>query len=73
VLSFSLSLELLAISFRDLRLTAATLMLVQGVHPIVVSEMLGHASVSISLDLYSHVLPNTQKEAMAALDRLLGR
>jgi len=46
-------------------------MLVQGVHPKIVSEMLGHASVSITLDLYSHVLPTMQKDATAALDRLL--
>lgn len=60
------------IRFHDLRHTAATLMLLQGVHPKVVSEMLGHASISITLDLYSHVLPNMQKDATAALDRLLG-
>lgn len=61
------------IRFHDLRHTAATLMLLQGVHPKVVSEMLGHASVSITLDLYSHVLPNMQKDATAALDRLLSK
>jgi integrase len=60
------------IHFHDLRHTAATLMLVQGVHPKVVSEMLGHASISITLDLYSHVLPNMQRDATAAIDRLLG-
>jgi len=60
-----------AIRFHDLRHTAATFMLVQGVHPKIVSEMLGHASVSITLDLYSHVLPTMQKDATAALDRLL--
>jgi integrase len=47
-------------------------MLLQGIHPKVVSEMLGHASVSITLDLYSHVLPTMQKDATVALDRLLG-
>lgn len=61
-----------SIRFHDLRHTAATLLLLQGVHPKVVSEMLGHASIGITLDLYSHVLPNMQKDAMAALDRLLG-
>jgi len=60
------------IRFHDLRHTAATLMLLQGIHPKVVSEILGHASVSITLDLYSHVLPTMQKDATAALDRLLG-
>jgi integrase len=63
---------LLQIRFHDLRHTAATLMLLQGIHPKVVSEMLGHASVSIALDLYSHVSPTMQKDATGALDRLLG-
>jgi hypothetical protein len=40
------------------------------VHPKVVSEMLGHASVSITLDLYSHVLPDMQRDAMEAMARL---
>ena len=57
--------------FHDLRHTAATLMLLKGVHPKIVSEMLGHASVSITLDLYSHVLPNMQREAAETMDRLL--
>lgn len=44
------------IRFHYLRHTAATLLLRQGVNPKVVSEMLGHASVAITLDIYSHVL-----------------
>jgi integrase len=60
-----------AIRFHDLRHTAATLLFLQGIHPKVVSEMLGHASISITLDLYSHVLPNMQRDASDALDRLL--
>src|SRR5262249_55887210 len=43
------------IRFHDLRHTAATLLLGEGVHPKIVSEMLGHAQISITLDLYSHV------------------
>jgi integrase len=44
--------------FHDLRHTCATLLLTKGVHPKIVSEMLGHSSVSITLDIYSHlVLP----------------
>jgi integrase len=56
----------------DLRHTAATLMLRAGVHPKVVSERLGHATVSITLDTYSHVLPDMQRDAAEALDRLMG-
>ena len=54
----------------DLRHTAATLLLLQGILAKVVSEMLGHASVSITLDLYSHVLPDMQRDAMEAMARL---
>jgi integrase len=59
------------IRFHDLRHTAATLLLLAGVHPKVVSEMLGHASIAITLDLYSHVLPDMQREATAAMERAL--
>lgn len=60
------------IRMHDLRHTAATLMLLQGIHPKIVSEMLGHASsVAITLTLYSHVLPDMQSAATAALDKLL--
>jgi integrase len=59
------------IRFHDLRHTAATLLLVQGVHVKVVSEMLGHSSIAITLDTYSHVLPDMQQDAAAAMDRLL--
>ena len=58
------------IRFHDLRHAHATLMLLQGVHPKVVSERLGHASVGITLDTYSHVLPTMQAEAVRAFDRL---
>lgn len=55
----------------DLRHAHATLMLGQGVHPKVVSERLGHASVNITLDTYSHVLPGLQAAAAEALDAVL--
>src|SRR5207245_4378713 len=59
-----------AIRFHDLRHAHATLMLAQGVHPKVVSERLGHASIGITLDLYSSVLPSLQTEAAQAIDEL---
>jgi len=55
----------------DLRHAHATLMLGQGVHPKNVSERLGHASVNITLDIYSHVLPGLQAAAAEALDAVL--
>ena len=42
----------------------------QGVHPKVVSERLGHASIGITLDTYSHVLPTMQEQAARAFDEL---
>jgi integrase len=60
------------VRFHDLRHAHATLMLLQGVHPKVVSERLGHASVGITLDLYSHVLPSMQQDAVRAFDELFG-
>ncbi len=59
--------------FHDLRHTAATLMLGQGIHPKVVSEMLGHSQISVTLDLYSHVTSTMQRDATGALDALLAK
>ena len=60
------------IRIHDLRHTAATLLLLSGVHPKVVSEMLGHSSINITLNLYSHVLPDMQASATSAMERLIG-
>jgi integrase len=51
------------IRLHDLRHTHATHALQAGVHPKVVSERLGHSSIAITLDIYSHVLPSLQREA----------
>lgn len=59
--------------FHDLRHTAATLLLGQRVHPKVVSEMLGHATIGITLDLYSHTVPDLQREAVGALEAVFRR
>jgi integrase len=61
------------IRFHDLRHTAASLLLGARVNPKVVSEMLGHASVSITLDIYAHVLPDMQQDAATTMQRLLFR
>jgi integrase len=60
------------IRFHDLRHTAATLMLSRGVNVKVVSEMLGHADISITLRIYAHVLPHMQHSAVQAMEALLG-
>jgi len=61
----------LNIRFHDLRHTCASLMLSKGVHPKIVSEMLGHSTVAITLDIYSHVTPGLQEAAAKSLDALL--
>lgn len=57
------------VRFHDLRHSAATDWLKNGMHPKVASERLGHASVGITLDLYSHVTPTMQREAVAEIAR----
>lgn len=59
------------IKFHDLRHTAATLMLKEGIHPKVVQERLGHSSITLTLDVYSHVIPSMQEEVAKKLDSLL--
>lgn len=65
------SRKLPRVRFHDLRHTHATLLLRQGVHPKVVSERLGHATISITLDTYSHVMPGMQEEAARRVDLTL--
>jgi integrase len=60
-----------SIRLHDLRHTHATLALQAGIHPKVVSERLGHATVSITLDTYSHAIPAMQEEAAALIAGLV--
>lgn len=57
------------VRFHDLRHSAATLLLSKGVHPKVVQEILGHSEISMTMDIYSHVLPTMQREAMDKLNQ----
>jgi hypothetical protein len=65
--------ELPPIRFHDLRHTFATLQLAAGTNPKIVSEVLGHKEVGITLDRYSRALPTLHTQAMARLDAMLGR
>ncbi|HEY4385269.1 MAG TPA: site-specific integrase [Ktedonobacteraceae bacterium] len=58
------------IRFHDLRHCTASLLLAEGVHPKVVQEILGHTEISMTMNVYSHVLPTMQKDAMNRLDDL---
>ena len=59
------------VRFHDLRHTFASLMLLRGAKPKVISEALGHASVGFTMDVYSHIIEGMQSEAMALLDEVL--
>ena len=59
------------ITIHDLRHTHATLLLLAGVHPKIVSERLGHRDINITLNTYSHVLPGMQKRAAQAVEKIL--
>ena len=56
------------IRFHDLRHTAATFLLAQGVDPRTIMETLGHSQISLTLNTYSHVLPVLQREAARKMD-----
>ena len=62
--------ELPTIRWHDLRHSAATLLLSTGCHPKIVQERLGHSTIGITMDTYSHVLPTMQREAVDKLDGL---
>ena len=57
------------VRFHDLRHSAATMLLMMGVHPKVVQEMLGHSEISMTMDTYSHVLPTMQRDAIDKMNK----
>jgi len=59
------------VRFHDLRHTFASLMLLRGAKPKVISEALGHSSVAFTMDVYSHIIEGMQSDAMALLDEVL--
>lgn len=62
-----------SIRFHDLRHSCATFLIAQGVHPRVVMEILGHSQISVTMNTYGHVLPETQQEAVSKVDAVLRR
>ncbi len=59
--------------FHDLRHSYASIALARGVHPKVVQEAMGHATISVTLDTYSHVVPSLQRDAAREMgDALFG-
>ena len=65
--------DLPRLRFHDLRHSAASLLLAQGIPSRVVMEVLGHSRIGVTLDLYSHVLPSLLGDAADAMEHALGR
>ena len=59
--------------FHDLRHSAATILLAMNIHPKIVQELLGHNQISMTMDLYSHVLPGMQEDMINKLEDVLDR
>ena len=59
------------IRFHDLRHSTASLLLSLDVHPKIVQELLGHSTIGVTMDIYSHSMPSLQEEAVTRLDTLL--
>jgi integrase len=64
--------SLSGIRFHDLRHTCAALLLGRGVHPMLAQELLGHATIAMTLDTYSHYLPSMADQAAGAMRDALG-
>ncbi len=60
------------IRFHNLRHSCASLPVAQGLHPRIVMEQLGHSTIKLTMDTYSHVLPELQSQAADTLDGLFG-
>jgi integrase len=58
--------------FHDLRHSCATLLLVQGVSPRVVMDLLGHSQIGLTMNTYSHVIPDLRRDAAQRMQDLLG-
>ena len=57
--------------YHDLRHGTASLLTAQGIHPRTIMEILGHSTISVTMNTYAHVAPALQREAAASLDALL--
>jgi len=65
--------HLSTVRFHDLRHTAATLLLAQGVDARTIMETLGHSQISLTMNTYSHVLPSLQEDAADKMNAILSR
>jgi integrase len=63
-----LKIGLRKVRFHDLRHTFASLLLQQGESPVYVKEQMGHSSIQVTVDLYGHLIPDGNKQAVDRLD-----
>jgi hypothetical protein len=61
------------LNVHDLRHSAASLLLAQGVSPKMIADLLGHSRIGITMDLYSHILPAMRRDTADAMDQILGK
>ena len=61
------------VRLHDLRHACATFLLAEGVHPRVVMELLGHSQISLTMDTYTHVIPDAMRQAIGRMEALLGK
>ena len=71
VIKFMKKIGLAGVSFHKLRHGYATHLFAQNVHPKIVQELLGHSTIAITMDLYSHLIPGMQEDAVAKLDSVM--
>lgn len=64
--------KLEGVHFHDLRHSSASLMLADGIHMKSIQSILGHSTISMTMDTYAHLMPDSQRQAAATFDRLLG-
>jgi integrase len=60
-------------TFHGLRHTAASLMIAGGVHARAIADILGHSSITVTMDTYGHLMPGVQQDAINVLNRQLSR
>ena len=60
-----------AMPFHAVRHTAASLLLADGVQPRVVMELLGHSTIALTMNTYSHVIPALEREAADRMEPML--
>jgi len=65
--------DLRRVRLHDLRHACASFMIAQGIHPRIIMEILGHSQISLTMNTYGHVMPDAMKEAVYAMQALLGR